>query len=341
MSPKNERIRELMLYEFKQGRNAAASSRKICDVEGPGTVSERTCQNWFKKFKQGDMGLKHRSRSGRPTSINLDSLRLAIEAEPAASTLALSAENQCTRWTIVRGLNRLGKVYKRPRQVPYDLTPAQEQRRVEVCKQLLANPKDERFFKRVLTCDEKWILFFNPSKKNQWLDPGQLAVPTPRKDLHQKKVMLCVWWNSSGIVHFELLDQGLTINAALYTNMLDRVQDALVKQYPAVVNRSQVLFLQDNARPHTARLSQQKMKQLGWEVLPHPAYSPDLAPSDYYLFRSLERFLRGRQFTEVAHVEAAFREYYKSKDLAFYKRGIESLAERWQKTIDHNGSYFK
>ena len=200
MNSKNSRIRELMLYEFKQGKSAAAATRKICEVEGLDVVSERTCQVWFKKFAQGDTSIEDQPRSGRPTTINLDSLRQAIEQDPASSTAALSVDLHCSRSTVVRGLHRLGKVCKRARQVPYILTPIQEQRRVNICKELLENPQDERFFRRIVTCDEKWILFFNPNKRNQWLDPGQLALPISRKDFHQKKVMLCVWWNFKGII---------------------------------------------------------------------------------------------------------------------------------------------
>ncbi|EFN78228.1 Histone-lysine N-methyltransferase SETMAR, partial [Harpegnathos saltator] len=48
---------------------------------------------------------------------------------------------------------------------------------------------------------------------------------------------------------------------------------------------------QDNARPHTSIVTRQKFRELGWEVLMHPPYSPDLAPSDYHLFLSLQNFL--------------------------------------------------
>ena len=45
-----------------------------------------------------------------------------------------------------------------------------------------------------------------------------------------------------------------------------------------------VLFHQDNARPHTAKETLELIEYFGWEVFPHPPYSPDLAPSDYHMF---------------------------------------------------------
>ncbi|XP_014790550.1 histone-lysine N-methyltransferase SETMAR-like [Octopus bimaculoides] len=61
----------------------------------------------------------------------------------------------------------------------------------------------------------------------------------------------------------------------------------------SLVNRKYVIFHHDNARPHTARLTKTLLEELGWEILPHPPYSPDLAPSDYHLFRGLQNHLDG------------------------------------------------
>ena len=340
MKSQKRRIRELILYEFNQGSTAAAGHRNICEAEGEGTVSVATCERWFKKFALGDNDLDDKPRPGQPMVINLDALREAIEAEPSTSTLVLSNDLQCSQRTVVRGLRRIGKVNKWGKQVPYELTPANIQKRNDMCRNLLANPLDDRFFKQIVTCDEKWVLFNNPDNKKQWLDPGQAGKPTPKPNFHQKKVMLCVWWNMYGIVHFEFIPQGQSINAKVYCAQLDRVQTALTRIYPTIVNRNQVLLLQDNAKPHTAKLTQHKISALGWEALPHPPYSPDIAPSDYHLFRSLEHFLRGKQFTEVEQVKTAVEEFFASKDQAFYKRGIELLAERWSKVIDANGEYF-
>ena len=44
------------------------------------------------------------------------------------------------------------------------------------------------------------------------------------------------------------------------------------------------------------RIFGQNLLELDWDVLPHPPYSPDLAPSDYFLFRSLQNSLNGKNF---------------------------------------------
>ncbi|GFT07791.1 mariner Mos1 transposase [Trichonephila clavipes] len=94
-----------------------------------------------------------------------------------------------------------------------------------------------------------------------------------------------------GPVYYELLKQGKTINADLCCNQLDKLNAAIKEKRPPLPSRKGIVFHHDNARPHTATVTQQKLNALGWEVLGHPPYSPDIAPSDYYLFRSLQNYL--------------------------------------------------
>jgi len=48
-----------------------------------------------------------------------------------------------------------------------------------------------------------------------------------------------------------------------------------------------VLLQQDNARPHTSAAKTDAIAPFGFTVLPHPAYSLDIAPSDFHLFSKL------------------------------------------------------
>jgi histone-lysine N-methyltransferase SETMAR len=112
-----------------------------------------------------------------------------------------------------------------------------------------------------------------------------------------KKVLLCVWWNYEGLIYYDIVPAGRTINAEVYSQQLEKMYTVLLETYPALVNRKRVLLQQDNARPHTAKKTLHKIEELeGIELLPHPAFSPDLEPSDYYLFRSMAQILRGESF---------------------------------------------
>jgi histone-lysine N-methyltransferase SETMAR len=86
-------------------------------------------------------------------------------------------------------------------------------------------------------------------------------------------------------------------------------------------------------------LTQQKINELGWEVLPHPPYSPDVAPSDYHLFRSLRNFLLGKEFEDEEDVKRAITSFIASKPPEFFRNGIEKLVTKWGQVIDNEGQY--
>jgi len=105
------------------------------------------------------------------------------------------------------------------------------------------------------------------------------------------KVLLCVWWDWQGIIHYELLPYAQTLNSDLNCQQLDRLKAALMQKRPTSINRGRIVFHQDNARTHTSLATRQKLRELGWEVLLHPPYSPDLAGTDYHLFLSMANAL--------------------------------------------------
>ncbi|KAK1137736.1 hypothetical protein K0M31_002230 [Melipona bicolor] len=148
-----------------------------------------------------------------------------------------------------------------------------------------------------------------------------------------------VWWDYKGILYFELMPQNQTINSNVYVEQLDKLNDAIEEKRPVLSNRKGVVFHHDNARPHTSLVTRQKLLELGWDVLSHPPYSPDLAPSDYHLFRSMQNSLNGKIFNNADDVRSHLIQFFNSKDQTFYERGIFTLPERWKKVIDKNGQY--
>lgn len=102
---------------------------------------------------------------------------------------------------------------------------------------------------------------------------------------------------------------------------------------------AKVLLIHDNARPHASARTQQELQRLKWETFGHPAYSPDLAPSDYHLFPKLKEFLGGKQFTNDEELQQAVTAWLKSLAADEYNIGIEKLVPRYNKCLDNNGDY--
>ena len=69
----------------------------------------------------------------------------------------------------------------------------------------------------------------------------------------------------------------------------------------------------------------------------HSPYIPDLAPSNYYLFRSLQNALNGKTFDDDKAVKSHLVHFFADKDQKFYEPGIKKLLEKWQKVIEQNG----
>ena len=83
-----------------------------------------------------------------------------------------------------------------------------------------------------------------------------------------------------------------------------RLSRALHEKRPQYEQRHEKVILQyDNARPHIAKPVKTYLETLKWEVISHPPYSPDIAPSDYYLFRSMEHGLADQQFRSYEDIE--------------------------------------
>ena len=151
--------------------------------------------------------------------------------------------------------------------------------------------------------------------------------------------MLCIWWNFRGVIHFELLPTNQTVTSEVYFHQLDRLNQSLIQKEPTLIKRKFVILQHDNARPHIAGITIEKLKQFGWEVLPHPPYSPDIAPSDYYLFRSLQNFLNGKKFHNEEALKSNISNFFQSKPKEFYKRGINALPKRWTEVVEKDGLY--
>ena len=118
------------------------------------------------------------------------------------------------------------------------------------------------------------------------------------------------------------------INSNKYCSQLAQLKAAPDEKRPELVNRKCIIFHQDNTRPHVSLMTRQKLLQLGWEVLIHLLYSPDIAPLDFHLFQSLQNSLNGRNFKSLEDCKRHLEQFFAQKDNKFWEDGIMKLPEK-------------
>ena len=140
--------------------------------------------------------------------------------------------------------------------------------------------------------------------------------------LTRNKVMLCVWWDWKGIFHYELLPLSKPIDSDLYCQQLMRLKKTIEKNRLDLVSRNGVVFPHDKSRPHSSIATQQKLRELGWNMLMHPLCSPEHVPSDFHVFQSLQNSLGSIKLTSKEHCKNYLSDFVYEKSLNFYKNGI-------------------
>ena len=161
-------------------------------------------------------------------------------------------------------------------------------------------------------------------QRKEWVAPGDMPKPRVKPDLHSK-TMICVWWDWEGMVHWKMLERNATVNKELYIAQLHRVNEAIQLKSPH--QQGQTILLHENARPHVAQVIKATHQELEWEVLQHPLYSPDLAPTDYYLFRSLSNHMRGVTFNNEEDLKNWLNKFFDTRPRDFWHNGIDKLVK--------------
>lgn len=340
--PNKEHSRTVLLFCFHLKKTAAESYRMLREAYGDYTPSQDTCERWFRRFKSGDFDLTDKEHGKPPKQYEDAELETLLQEDDSQSQKQLAEQLGVSQQAVSNRLREMGKIQKVGKWVPHALNERQMEQRKTTCEILLTRYKRKSFLHRIITGDEKWIYLENPKRKKSWVNPGSPSTSTARPNRFGKKTMLCTWWDQKGVVYYELLKPGETVNTQRYQQQLIELNHSLLIKRPEYERRQhKVIFLHDNAPSHKAKAVCNTLETLKWEVLPHAAYSPDLAPSDYHLFASMGHALSEQHFSSYENVKKWLDEWFAGKGGDFYWRGIHKLPERWKKCIDSNGAYFE
>lgn len=342
-------FRQKAVIEFltKEGATAKNISDRLKIVYAENSLSYPTVRRWVVHFKNGNDDICDKPRSGRPPSAaTADNKALVdglIRSDRRVSCRIIAESLGIGRSTVQTIISELGYSKVCARWVPRQLTDELKLKRLNVCTDLLQRYalEGDAFMNCIVTGDESWAHHYEPETKRQSMQWHHIGSPSPKKFKlapSAGKVMITVFWDVHGVLLVEYLPKGETVNSARYQETLRKLAVAIRRKRPNLQN---VILHHDNARPHTAQATVAEIAAKGWTVLPHPPYSPDLAPSDFYLFGPLKDFLRGQKFKDDGEVKAAVRSWVRQCNPYFFADGFAQWKTRWDKCVTRGGDYIE
>ncbi len=318
---------------------------------GQQTLSDTRIYYWIHEFRAGHVRIVDKERrakrkSGR-SAANIRRVESIVANDRHVTLARIMLETQLKSTTVHRILTKdLGLSKRSVKLVPTHLTDTQMLRRVTVCDfwtRLFLH--DRRVFKVAVTVDESWIYCYDPETKEQSREWHRSMEPCPqhaRRMLATGKIMVVTFFNAKGLIYREFVRWPRTVNQMVFRQIFTRFDIACQNRRPRGTVQGRRFIHMDNASPHTAHLTRVHMANLGWTVLPHPPYSPDLAPNNFWLYARVKRGLRGRRFTCLQELEDAFdleMGLIPSED--FKRTMLHSWPARWRKCMAHQGRYFE
>ena len=214
--------------------------------------------------------------------------------------------------------------------VPCLLTDDQCEQRQKIAGDLFERScEDVQFLKNIVTGDKSWVYRYNLETKkqsSQWKGPSSPWPKMGRQVWSKPKIMLRAFFDSEGIVHHEYAPDGQTINEEFYLEVLQCLRESVHRKWPEKWQDGSWILHHDDVPAHTSRLVQQFLAKHSTTQLQQPAYSPDLAPCDFFLFPRVKKVLKGHRFEETEDIKRNSTK----KLLDIPKEELAKFFQQWQ-----------
>ncbi|CAF1081757.1 unnamed protein product [Rotaria sp. Silwood1] len=343
--------RSVIKFLVLEGHSPSNIYERMVVVYGDHAPSRTRVFEWAHRFKDGRLSIEDDPKCGRPITATDDQTVKAIESliiEDRRITIHQIADAVGISTGTVDGIihDQLHMTKVSARWVPHLLTPDQRYERVQACQELLARYSTEGndFLFRIITGDESWLYYYDPESKQSSKQWKRADSPPPTKLKQQKsagKVLYSFFWDHKGIILKQSVPAGVTITKTYYANILvNELHPEIKKQRRGLISAGVILH-HHNAPAHISHLVSSTIHDLKYELLRHPPYSPDLAPSDYFLFPVLKDHLKGRHYDDRSSLGSSVYQCLNSMSKDDFTAAILKLPERWQKCISAEGRYFE
>ena len=215
----------------------------------------------------------------------------------------------------------------------------QKQQCLSISLELCNRPtSDSTFLGNVIMGDETWVYGYDPETRvqsSQWKLPSSPCAKKVHQSRSNIQVMKIVF--SERIVRAKFVPRNTMVNSEYNKDLLERLRNDVRRKWPEKLANG-FIFHHDNAPCHTSLLVRKFLSNKNIMVYPHPPYSPNLAPCDFWLFPKVKMTVKGKRLVSIQDIEAATTVQLKTLEKEDFQNCFRKWQERWDKCVRSGGS---
>ena len=310
---------------------------EMVEAYGDSAPSYSFICKWVRRFEEGRTSIDDDPRSGRPQANVAEIIVAHLEEQPFASVRSTAQELNLAPSTVYRTFTQeLGLQKFVSHWVPHTLTEAQRQQRVELSRSLLMRLESSPT-SQVITADESWF-YYSYNHEGQWALSKNEVAERPKRTIKSPKVMVMVMWGVRGSILVKCVPEGSKFNSTFVLELLEELSKVVLRFRPKLGLRNLILHW-DNATPHRSSVTMSRLADFGLSVPSHPPYSPDVAPSDFFLFGYLKDRIRGNSFMTTDELVSRITSLISEIPRLTLEKVFQEWKDRLSKVIQTQGTY--
>ena len=205
--------------------------------------------------------------------------------------------------------------------------------------QVLEKSRDNEY-RDIITGDQSWFLYQYPPK-GQWVLEDDETPTFPNTQIFTDKMMITVIWGVFGTYILDELPQGEHLNSKYFIEHILKPLESKEHEIWPRRGKQKIWLHLDNCRVHNSKETQKEIENSVFQRTAHPPYSPDLAPSDFFLFGYVKGKLKGRSFNSREEIFDAIQSIIEDIPIETKRSVFDQWAERCEWVSTHEGRYYQ
>jgi histone-lysine N-methyltransferase SETMAR len=220
------------------------------------------------------------------------------------------------------------------------LTTSQKVKRVSMAKSMLKTLEKQAAsnYHFLWTGDESWM-FYEYHHQTMWATSWEDVDEIERSSHYQRKTMITAFFNGTGEYFLNILPRGMSMDTRYFAQEILGGLEPVCYPEDRNPHQRKIIVHFDNAPIHNTKIVMEQLQHSGFKKMDHPPYSPDLAPSDFFLFGYLKEQLKGRSFSEEEELLSALSELMSEIPPDMILRVFEDWDRRLRLCLQRKGEY--